>query len=71
MATGTAIVCWASAVPDIFEHGREIDAAERNRFRLSTPRGAQIYGTQTKVIIVNENPGSRRGYFWWLFERID
>ncbi|AVM98562.1 antiholin (plasmid) [Escherichia coli] len=58
-------------MPDIFEHGCKIDAAERNRFRLSTPRGAQIYGTQTKAIIVNENPGSRRGYFWWLFKRID
>ncbi|HAG8647760.1 TPA: antiholin, partial [Escherichia coli] len=46
-------------MPDIFEHGCEIDAAERNRFRLSTPRGAQIYGT--KAIIVNENPGSCRG----------
>lgn len=33
-----------------FEHGCEIDAAERNRFRLSTPRGAQIYGTQAKMI---------------------
>ncbi|EFO3039789.1 lydE, partial [Escherichia coli] len=21
--------------------------------------------------IVNENPGSCRGYFWWLFKRID
>ncbi|UWD77362.1 MAG: hypothetical protein [Bacteriophage sp.] len=31
----------------------------------------QIYGTQAKVIIVNENPGSRRGYFWWLFKWID
>ncbi|KGM69382.1 putative antiholin [Escherichia coli] len=71
MATGTAIICRASAVPDIFEHGCKIDAAERNRFRLSTPRGAQIYGTQAKAIIVNDTPGSRRGYFWWLFERID
>ncbi|EEY5762181.1 antiholin [Escherichia coli] len=58
-------------MPDIFEHGCKIDAAERNRFRLPTSRGAQIYGTQAKVIIVNENPGSCRGYFWWLFERID
>ncbi|CDK58554.1 LydE [Escherichia coli IS9] len=38
---------------------------------MSTPRGAQIYGTQAKAIIVNDNPGSRRGYFWWLFKRID
>ncbi|EAA2974225.1 antiholin [Salmonella enterica subsp. enterica serovar Mbandaka] len=58
-------------MPDFFEHGCKIDAAERNRFRLSTPRGAQIYGTQAKAIIVNENPGSRRGYFWWLFKWID
>ncbi|AYM25304.1 antiholin [Escherichia coli] len=58
-------------MPDIFEHGCKIDAAERNRFRLPTSRGAQIYGRQTKAIIVNENPGSRRGYFWWLFKRID
>ncbi|PJI56384.1 antiholin [Escherichia coli] len=49
MATGTAIICRASAVPDIFEHGCKIDAAERNRFRLPTSRGAQIYGTQTKL----------------------
>lgn len=63
MATGTAIVCRASAVPDILSMAARLMQQKETASDCPKPRGAQIYGTQAKVIIVNENPGSCRGYF--------